>query len=294
MSNIEKRAEASDDSSEGTADELLQRFFRDMAATPRLSPKEEVQLAHRIKAGDSEAYDHFVKANLRLVVKIARQYRHFGVPLLDLIQEGNIGLMKAVEKFDGDRGCRFSTYGSWWIRQAVKRATENQSRSVRLTVSLRKKLTRVRKITQSLTQELMRRPTDVEIAVALGIKLQALWRILEAAQENVSLDKQMSSEGGRITTLKDQLADPVQADPIAGSEKKTLADLLDEALSGLTPKQRRVLRLRFGFEDGEKKTLEEIGVLFGVTRERIRQIEKEALACLRDCELADVLHEHLE
>lgn len=260
----------------------LRLYLREAVETPLLTPAEEVQLARRIQAGDGGAREHMIKANLRLVVKIAREYEDFGLPLLDLINEGNIGLMRAVERFDPTKGAKLSTYAAWWIKQSIKRALSNQSKSIRLPIHVVQELARMKKAESRLESELGRQPTEVELAAALEVDIEDIRRWREAAAVGAtSLDAPLSNdpEAGRVA---DVIADENAVMPWAGVSDESNAELLRELVSTLNEREQRILRERFALEGGEPRTLEEIGTDFGLTRERIRQLEAAALRKLRD------------
>jgi RNA polymerase primary sigma factor len=256
----------------------LRLYLVEIARIPLLTREEEHELATRVRAGDATAKAKLTEANLRLVVQIARRYQNRGLPLPDLIEEGNLGLLRAVEKFDADRGTRFSTYGAWWIRQAVTRALANQARTVRLPVHVELLLGRHAREEKRLTQALGRRPTPAELAQALGTSVEQVEELEEIRQQPVSLD---APAGEGQTRVGDLVADPA-ADPseAVGAFLRTRADLVS-ALDDLAANERTVLRRRFGFEGDAPETLEVIGRGLGLTRERVRQIEAAGLQKLR-------------
>jgi RNA polymerase primary sigma factor len=257
----------------------LQLYLREIGQVKLLTPAEEIVLAKRIKKGDEAAREHMIKANLRLVVKIARDYEGQGLPLLDLINEGNIGLMKGVERFDPTKGAKLSTYASWWIKQAIKRALSNQSKTIRLPDHVVDKLANIRRAEVKLHELLDREPTDEELADFLGLDVRRVKVYRQASKAPVSLDAPLSDDDS--DQVSEIVADPNAAAPFERLVKETDAALLKEVLSGLTDREKAILAMRFGLNDGVEKTLEEIGKVFGVTRERIRQIESEALKKLR-------------
>ena len=260
--------------------EGLQLYLREIGQVPLLTPAEEVTLARRIRRGDAAAREQMIKANLRLVVKIARDYEGLGLPLLDLINEGNIGLMKGVERFDPAKGAKLSTYASWWIKQSIKRALANQSKTIRLPVHVIDKVAHIRRAELKLRETLDRDPTDEELADNVGIKPRRVREYREAARAPVSLEAPLGTdeESDRVAEV---VADPRAAAPFDHAVKESDAALLREVFVTLSPREQAILSLRFGLEDDSPKTLEEIGRRFGVTRERIRQIESEALKKLR-------------
>jgi RNA polymerase primary sigma factor len=257
----------------------LQLYLREIGQVKLLTPAEEIALAKRIKKGDEAAREHMIKANLRLVVKIARDYEGQGLPLLDLINEGNIGLMKGVERFDPTKGAKLSTYASWWIKQAIKRALSNQSKTIRLPDHVVDKLANIRRAEVKLHEILDREPTDEELADFLRMDVRRVKVYRQASKAPVSLDAPLSDDDS--DQVSEIVADPNAAAPFERLVKETDTALLKEVLAGLTDREKAILAMRFGLNDGVEKTLEEIGKVFGVTRERIRQIESEALKKLR-------------
>jgi len=254
-------------------------YLREIGQTPLLSLQEEIALAKRIKKGDRKAREQMIKANLRLVVKIARDYEGYGLPLLDLINEGNIGLMKGVERFDPKKGAKLSTYAAWWIKQSIKRALANQSKTIRLPVHVVDKLFHLRRASARLEDVLGREPTDEELAEELGYPVNRIRQWRAAAIRPTSLEAPLGDdEDTRVSeVVKDEHADT----PYEKLEEKTNTDMVREMVETLDPREQAILRQRFGLDGDERKTLEEIGEQFGVTRERIRQIEELALKKLR-------------
>jgi RNA polymerase primary sigma factor len=253
-------------------------YLREIGRIPLLSREEEHDLARRARAGDEAAKRRLIEANLRLVVQVARRYLNRGLPLPDLIEEGNLGLMRAVEKFEAQRGTRFSTYATWWIRHAVTRALANQARVIRLPVHVEMLLGRYVREQQRLTQLLSRAPTSAELADALGTTVEQVEELEELRQAPVSLDAPVGGEQQRVADfVADASADPSATLAALFRERTDLASVLDD----LAANERRVLRRRFGLEDGEPRTLEAIGQELGLTRERVRQIEGAALRKLR-------------
>jgi RNA polymerase primary sigma factor len=271
-------------SSEPVAERLpggdaLQLYLREIGEVKLLTPKEEIALARRIKKGDKQAREHMIKANLRLVVKIARDYSGLGLPLLDLINEGNIGLMKGVERFNPTKGAKLSTYAAWWIKQAIKRALANQSKTIRLPVHVVDKVAHIRRAEMKLRETLDRDPSDEEVADELGMHAVRVRAYRQASKAPVSLDAPLGEdESDRVSEI---VADPNAQAPFAGIVRESDNALMNEALATLTPRERAILEMRFGLNNGEPKTLEEVGEEFHVTRERIRQIQEQALKQLR-------------
>ena len=256
-------------------------YLNEIGRTPLLKPAEEVELAARIKKGDEEAEQHLIKANLRLVVKIARDYDGLGLPLLDLIDEGNMGLMKAVKRFDPSKGGKLSTYGSWWIKQSIKRALANQSKTIRLPVHLVDKISKMRLASIKLQENLGREPTDEEIAEEMHLPPAKVSQLRTAAIRPASLDAPLG-EADEPDTLADVVEDDHMHTPYEDLEDKTVVKMLHRMLDQINPREADILRYRYGFgEGGEMRTLEDVGEKFGVTRERVRQIQNIALGRLK-------------
>jgi len=260
-------------------DTAIKLYLREIGQVKLLTPQEEIELAARIKKGDKKAREQMIKANLRLVVKIARDYEGIGLPLLDLISEGNIGLMKAVERFDPAKGGKLSTYGSWWIKQSIKRALANQSKTIRLPVHLVDKISKMRRTAMRLQEEFGREPTDEELGEELGITAARVAQMRMAAIRPASLDAPIGDEDSNnfAEVVQDESADT----PYEQLEEKTVTRMLQEMVKTLDPREATILRSRFGLDGGSQKTLEEVGQKFGVTRERVRQIQNIALKKLR-------------
>ncbi|MBR6692938.1 MAG: RNA polymerase sigma factor RpoD [Clostridia bacterium] len=260
-------------------DDPVKMYLKDIGKIPLLSSEEEVEIAKRMLDGDEEARKTLTNANLRLVVSIGKRYVGRGLQLLDLIQEGNLGLMKAVEKFDYSKGFKFSTYATWWIRQAISRAIADQARTIRLPVHVSETLNRQKKITRELLQELGREPTVLEIAERLGVSPEKVLENQKIALDPVSLETPVGEEDD--SHLGDFIEDEQVMSPESRIENNALKRQFAEVLATLTPREEKVIRLRYGLDDEKPKTLEEVGRIFNVTRERIRQIEAKALRKLR-------------
>ncbi|MCU0490661.1 MAG: sigma-70 family RNA polymerase sigma factor [Chloroflexaceae bacterium] len=299
--------------------DTVQHYLQEIGRVPLLTATEEIALAERIERAEvaqsrlesnddlslplrralescvqdgNDARRHLIQANLRLVVSIAKKYVGRGLSLLDLIQEGNIGLMRAVEKFDYHKGNRFSTYATWWIRQAVSRAIAEQGRTIRLPVHMSESVGQVKRTAERLSQSLERQPTAEEIAIALGQPVDRIQRVLEAARRPMSLETPVGDDGE--STLGDFLPDDELPTPTDFASAQLLRRDLAEALTHLNERERKIIDLRYGLVDGERRTLEEVGKVLGMTRERARQIEAEALRRLRQPEVGQHLRDYLE
>ena len=262
-----------------TIDDPVRMYLKEIGRVPLLTAQEEVELAKQMENGDEEAKQRLAEANLRLVVSIAKRYVGRGMLFLDLIQEGNLGLIKAVEKFDYNKGYKFSTYATWWIRQAITRAIADQARTIRIPVHMVETINKLIRVSRNLLQKLNRDPTAEEIAAEMDISVERVREIMKIAQEPVSLETPIGEE--EDSHLGDFIEDQDALAPADQASFLLLKEQLEEVLSTLTPREMRVLRLRFGLDDGRARTLEEVGQSFGVTRERIRQIEAKALRKLR-------------
>jgi len=260
----------------------LRLYLRDAVEVDLLKPEQEIALAKRIQSGDAAAREHMIRANLRLVVKIAREYEDFGLPLLDLINEGNIGLMHAVERFDPAKGAKLSTYAAWWIKQSIRRALSNQSKSIRLPIHVVQELARMKKAENRLETELGRSPSDGELAAELEASLEDIQRWREAAAIGAtSLDAPLGNDPDS-NRIADVVADDNAVMPWSEVAAETDAELVRELVTTLNAREQTILRRRFALDGGEPETLETIGESFGLTRERIRQLEAAALKKLRD------------
>ncbi len=262
-----------------TINDPVRMYLKEIGQIKLLSMDEELELADRILAGDTEAKSILAEANLRLVVSIAKRYVGRGMLFLDLIQEGNIGLMKAVEKFDVTKGYKFSTYATWWIRQAITRAIADQARTIRVPVHMVETINKLARIQRQLTLELNREPSEEELAAKMNTSIDKIRDIYKISQEPVSLETPIGEEDD--SHLGDFIKDERNVSPEEYATNEMLKDEINDVLETLTEREEKVIRLRFGLDDGKSKTLEEVGQLFGVTRERIRQIEAKALRKLR-------------
>jgi RNA polymerase primary sigma factor len=270
----------------------VRMYLKEIGRVPLLSADDEVELAQRIENGDEEAKRRLAEANLRLVVSIAKRYVGRGMLFLDLIQEGNMGLIKAVEKFDHQKGFKFSTYATWWIRQAITRAIADQARTIRIPVHMVETINKLIRVSRQLLQELGREPTPEEIAAEMELSTEKVREIMKIAQEPVSLETPIGEEDD--SHLGDFIEDQEALAPADAAAYELLKEQLEDVLDTLTEREENVLRLRFGLDDGRTRTLEEVGKVFGVTRERIRQIEAKALRKLRHPSRSKRLKDFLE
>ena len=254
-------------------------YLREISQVPLLTPKDEVKLAGQIKRGNKKAREKMITANLRLVVKIAHDFGNYGLPLLDLISEGNIGLMKAVERFDPKKGGKLSTYASWWIKQSIKRALANQSKTIRLPVHLVDKIGKIRRVAAQMTEELGHEPTTEELAEELGLPIAKVAHLKSVAIRPASLDAKISADDD--TAFGDLVGDDRAEDPFEALRDKDLHGEVGDLLEILDPRERKIIAFRFGLSGGRERTLEEVGHKFGVTRERIRQLQNIALLKMR-------------
>ena len=273
-------------------DDPVRMYLKEIGKVPLLSNTEEAELAQRMSEGDEEAKQRLAEANLRLVVSIAKRYVGRGMLFLDLIQEGNLGLIKAVEKFDYTKGYKFSTYATWWIRQAITRAIADQARTIRIPVHMVETINKLIRVTRQLVQELGRDPLPEEIAKELNMPIDKVGEIMKIAQEPVSLETPIGEE--EDSHLGDFIQDNETPAPQDAATFRLLKEQLVDVLSTLTPREEKVLRLRFGLDNGRARTLEEVGKEFNVTRERIRQIEAKALRKLRHPSRSKKLKDYLE
>lgn len=273
-------------------DDPVRMYLKEIGRVPLLSAEQEVELAKSIEQGNEEAKKQLAEANLRLVVSIAKRYVGRGMLFLDLIQEGNLGLIKAVEKFDYGKGFKFSTYATWWIRQAITRAIADQARTIRIPVHMVETINKLIRVQRQLLQELGRDPTPEETAAVMEIPVERVWEIQKVAQEPVSLETPIGEE--EDSHLGDFIEDEDAPAPAEAASYILLKEQLEGVLDTLTAREEKVLRLRFGLDDGRSRTLEEVGQEFGVTRERIRQIEAKALRKLRHPSRSRKLKDYLD
>ncbi|MFQ9803455.1 MAG: RNA polymerase sigma factor RpoD [Coprococcus sp.] len=262
-----------------TTQDPVKMYLKDIGKVPLLSAEEEIELAKRMEAGDEMAKKKLAESNLRLVVSIAKRYVGRGMLFLDLIQEGNLGLLKAVEKFDYRKGYKFSTYATWWIRQAITRAIADQARTIRIPVHMVETINKVTRVSRDLLQKLGREPLPEEVGEVMGLPKERVQEIMKIAQEPVSLETPIGEE--EDSHLGDFIQDESIPTPVEATNQTLLHEQLDEVVSTLTEREQRVIKLRFGWDDGRPRTLEEVGKEFNVTRERIRQIEAKAIRKLR-------------
>jgi RNA polymerase primary sigma factor len=261
------------------SDPSVRIYLREIGQIPMLTPEEEINLAARIKKGDREARALMIKANLRLVVKIAHDYVNLGLPLLDLVSEGNIGLMKAVERFDPAKGAKLSTYAAWWIKQSIKRALANQSKTIRLPVHVLETMSKMRRVSLQMSDELGREPTDEELAEELGISSGKVSQLKTASMRPSSLNAPIGDDDS--SELGETVGDENSRTPFELLSDKNLRERIDDLFTPLDERERKIIVKRFGLDDGKPKTLDEVSKEFGVTRERIRQLQNLALAKMR-------------
>lgn len=273
-------------------DDPVRLYLKEIGKVPLLSSDEEFELAKRIEAGEEEAKQRLAEANLRLVVSVAKRYVGRGLLLLDLIQEGNLGLIKAVDKFDYRKGFKFSTYATWWIRQSITRAIADQARTIRIPVHMVESINRMTKVSRQMVQEIGREPSVEELAEKMGISPAKVMEVMKIAMDPVSLESPIGDE--EDSHLGDFIPDSNMPVPAEEVTHKVLCEQIEEALGTLTEREEKVLRLRFGLDDGKARTLEEVGREFNVTRERIRQIEAKALRKLKHPARSRKLRDYLE
>ena len=276
------RSEDLDKAAEPTSSERsgIKLYMREIGQIDLLKPEQEVELARRIAKGDKQARDMMIRANLRLVVKIANDYSNYGLPLNDLISEGNIGLIKAVERFDPDKGGKLSTYAAWWIKQAIKRALANQSKSIRLPVHLVDKIAKMRRIISQLTEELDREPSDEEVGIVMGIPVNKIAHLKSVSVRPASLDAPIGEDEG--SSFGDIIGDENALSPFENLKEKSYSSDISDMMSQLEEREEKIIRLGFGLDGDTPKTLEEVGSIFGITRERVRQLQNIAIKKMRN------------
>ncbi len=276
------------------SDDSVRLYLREIGKIPLLNAEEELALAQRVVAGEKKAKDKMAEANMRLVVSIAKRYSGRGLDFLDLIQEGNTGLLRAVEKFDPDKGFKFSTYATWWIRQAITRAIADQARTIRIPVHMVETINKLLRTQRRMTQELNREPSIEELAKELEMEPEKVEYVMKIKQDITSLDAGVGRDGDEEdSVLKDFIEDEDSATPEESAASQLLKEQVQEILSTLSDREQKIIKMRFGLENGKSHTLEEVGQEFAVTRERIRQIEAKALAKLRKHKDSKKLHDYL-
>ena len=282
------------DNVDSFADDSVRLYLREIGKIPLLTPEEEQDLAQRIVKGDKAAKDKMVESNMRLVVSIAKRYSGRGLDFLDLIQEGNTGLLRAVDKFDPGKGFKFSTYATWWIRQAITRAIADQARTIRIPVHMVETINKVLRSSRKLTQELNREPTNEEIAKEMNMDVEKIEYVMRIKQDIASLDASVGRDGDdEDSVLGDFVEDEERISPEDSAANQILKEQLAEIITSLSDREQKIIKLRFGIGGGRPHTLEEVGAEFSVTRERIRQIEAKALSKLRKHKDTKKLHEYL-
>lgn len=277
---------------ESFTDDSVRLYLREIGRVRMVRPDEEIELARLIAKGDRDAKKALIQANLRLVISIAKKYVNRGLPFQDLIQEGNLGLIRAAEKFDHTKGFKFSTYATWWIRQAISRGLADKSRTIRVPVHMVESINKMKKASAKLAQQLGRKPTEVELADELDLSVNKVQEIIAADREPISMEMPLSRD--EETYLGDLIEDNESARPDSNTEDELMRQDLNRMLSQLTPRERDIMHLRYGLEDGRQRTLEEVGRLFNITRERVRQIEHKAFRKLRQPSWSSKLAGYLE
>lgn len=299
LEDLEEEEEVIDDTDQGYFDDIsddsVRLYLREIGKIPLLTAEEELALAKKVVAGDKRAKDKMAEANMRLVVSIAKRYSGRGLDFLDLIQEGNTGLLRAVEKFDPDKGFKFSTYATWWIRQAITRAIADQARTIRIPVHMVETINKLLRTQRRMTQELNREPTIEELAKELELEPEKVKYVIKIKQDITSLDAGVGRDGDEEdSVLGDFIEDEDTASPEESAANQLLKEQVVDVLSSLSDREQKILRMRFGLDGGKSHTLEEVGLEFAVTRERIRQIEAKALTKLRKHKDARKLYEYLQ
>jgi RNA polymerase primary sigma factor len=277
---------------ESFTEDSVRLYLREIGRVKMIKPDEEIELARRIAKGDKDAKKKLIQANLRLVISIAKKYVNRGLPFQDLIQEGNLGLIRAAEKFDHTKGFKFSTYATWWIRQAISRGLADKSRTIRVPVHMVESINKMKKTSAKLAQELGRKPTELELSAAMELPVSKIQEIIAADREPISMEMPLNRD--EETYLGDLIEDSDSARPDSNTEEELMRQDLNRMLSQLTPRERDIMHLRYGLEDGRQRTLEEVGRLFNITRERVRQIEHKAFRKLRQPSWSSKLAGYLE
>jgi RNA polymerase primary sigma factor len=273
-------------------EDSVRLYLREIGRVKMVKPDEEIELARQIAKGDEKAKKKLIQANLRLVISIAKKYVNRGLPFQDLIQEGNVGLIRAAEKFDHTKGFKFSTYATWWIRQAISRGLADKSRTIRVPVHMVESINKMKKTSARLAQELGRKPTEAELSQAMDLPVNKIKEIIQADREPISMEMPLNRD--EETYLGDLIEDNESARPDSTTEEELMRQDLNRMLSQLTPRERDIMHLRYGLEDGRQRTLEEVGRLFNITRERVRQIEHKAFRKLRQPAWSSKLAGYLE
>ena len=258
----------------------IKLYLQEIGQFDLLTPEQEVELANRIAKGDKQARDMMIRANLRLVVKIANDYANYGLPISDLVSEGNLGLIKAVERFDPNKGGKLSTYAAWWIKQSIKRALANQSKAIRLPVHLVDKIAKMRRIIRQLTDELEREPTDEEVSIMMGIPVNKVAHYKSVSVRPASLDAPLGEEDS--SSFSDIVGDEKALTPLENLQEKSYSEDISDIMNELEEREQKIIRLRFGLDGDSPKTLEEVGNVFGITRERVRQLQNMAIRKMRN------------
>lgn len=284
--------EAEQPTSEGFTEDSVRLYLREIGRVKMIRPDEEIELARLIAKGDLDAKKKLIQANLRLVISIAKKYVNRGLPFQDLIQEGNLGLIRAAEKFDHTKGFKFSTYATWWIRQAISRGLADKSRTIRVPVHMVESINKLKKTSARLSQELGRKPNEAELSGAMELSVNKIQEIIQADREPVSMEMPLNRD--EETYLGDLIEDNEHTRPESTTAEELMRQDLNRMLSQLTPRERDIMHLRYGLEDGRQRTLEEVGRLFNITRERVRQIEHKAFRKLRQPNWSSKLAGYLE
>lgn len=288
----EEEADPTVSKEDSFTEDSVRLYLREIGRVKMIKPDEEIELARRIAKGDEEAKKKLIQANLRLVISIAKKYVNRGLPFQDLIQEGNLGLIRAAEKFDHTKGFKFSTYATWWIRQAISRGLADKSRTIRVPVHMVESINKMKKTSAKLAQELGRKPTEQELAHCMELPVSKVQEIIQADREPISMEMPLNRD--EETYLGDLIEDNESSRPDANTEEQLMRQDLNRMLSQLTPRERDIMHLRYGLEDGRQRTLEEVGRLFNITRERVRQIEHKAFRKLRQPAWSSKLSGYLE